>query len=698
MKPLLGAVAVTALLPVLFGLGCGGSDDVSFSRDGDSLRFATQEATAVINTQPFSLTLLDASGRELAREAPGALEYERAGRDFPAGDVAGVERDGRTLRLLVDTEGGPGNLALTWRSDRTLELLFEPPQPLPVTAFADSYRLTADEAIYGLSERVSASDERVRPDVPPSSEYQPEEAGSLNRRGEVVEEYVRPTMALYAPFYQSSAGYGLHVAGTTPGEFDVGATDNDALRFRFETGTSAESHTLHYYLFAGEPTAVVDEYTALTGRPFVPPEWAFEHWRWRDELAAGEPREVDGVEINAQVADDLLRYEEHGIPPGVYMIDRPWSPGEFGFQRFAWDEERLPNAAQMLELLAERGYRLVLWTSAWAVGDAAGENGAEAQERGYLAPGSDRIVDLTNVEAWEWWKAKHVAFARAWDVAGWKLDRGEEFIPSRRMDVWADGRSGREVHNEYPTLQARLLFEAMREARGDDFVIKTRAGYTGTQQYAIAWGGDSPGSTNFGAGKGTDLGLRDAIIQLQRAGFLGYPIWGSDTGGYYEFKDREVFARWLAFSAFTPLMEIGGIGAHAPWDMPTRPRVDEEMIEIYRRYVQLHHDLMPYTLRHARVAGETGLPIARALVFDFPDDPRVRDLWDEFMYGDDLLVAPVWRTGDRSREVYLPEGTWEDFWDGDRTFEGPATITAEAPLDRIPVFVRAGADVPGRPE
>src|SRR5262249_2046672 len=131
--------------------------------------------------------------------------------------------------------------------------------------------------------------------------------------------------------------------------------------------------------------------------------------------------------------------------------------------------------------------------------------------------------------------------------------------------------------------------------------------------------------------------------------------------------------------------------------MPTAPHYDDEMIAIYRRYTRLHHDLIPYTMPYAELAARTGMPIARPLVFAYPDDPAVRDRWDEYLYGDDLLVAPLWRDGERMRDVYLPAGSWEDFWDSSRTFDGPATVTVDAPLDRIPVFVPPGVDVPRRP-
>jgi alpha-glucosidase (family GH31 glycosyl hydrolase) len=187
--------------------------------------------------------------------------------------------------------------------------------------------------------------------------------------------------------------------------------------------------------------------------------------------------------------------------------------------------------------------------------------------------------------------------------------------------------------------------------------------------------------------------LRAAILAQLHNAFNGFPIWGSDTGGYEEFGDREVFARWIEVSAFSPIMEIGGTGTHAPWDMPTEPHYDQEMIDIYRAFTTLHHALVPYIYRHAQEAGRSGRPIAKPLVFNYPSDPRVGDLWEEFLFGDDILVAPVWRVGQLMQHVYLPAGRWVDYWNRQRVLTGPTDLDEPAPLGRIPIFVRAGAKV-----
>jgi len=225
-------------------------------------------------------------------------------------------------------------------------------------------------------------------------------------------------------------------------------------------------------------------------------------------------------------------------------------------------------------------------------------------------------------------------------------------------------------------------------------VLLSRPAYTGTAHWAIFWGGDIPGSETFGLGPGTDLGLRSAIISQQRAAFLGVPIWGSDTGGYYQFKDREVFARWIEFSAFSGIMEIGGTGTHAPWAMPTAPAYDQELIDIYRRYTELRVTLQPYIVAAAAEAA-SGLPIVRPMVFLDRDDRTLGDLWEQYLFGPDVMVAPVWKIAERTRPVYFPRGTWRSYWDRTEVHRGRGTATIDAPLDTIPVFVRDGATVPG---
>ncbi len=686
--------------------------DVTVSRRGTILSIETGAARAAVRLRRYALKLRAAGERALltAESRAGGLFYERSGVVHGLGAVTAVETLADGARLTVDTdEGDAATVTLRFLTSRTLAVMLEPPAAATVTALGDRFRSPRRELIYGLTERLRDSPPLAPGTVDiPIDDTKPPEVGSLDRRGETVEMRILPTFSVYAPFYQSSRGYGMAVAGTTFGLFDVAKTDAKIVSFRFETGTTPASRRLVFHLFVGPDHAtILDEYTHLTGRPIVPPDWAFLHWRWRDELEVGPPALLDGVMVNARVAEDVLMFEALGIPPGVYLFDRPVLQGNFGFGRWAWDETRLPNASAMLAALRARGYHLMMWSSAWTCGSNPGDNGFEAQSLGFLAPGPvgpsncddlsgvSFILDPTTEAARAWWRDKIAAFVAAHGIQGIKLDRGEEHIPSEASDVWADGRTGREVRNDYPTLQARIHHDALAAAFPDgDFLLVSRPGYSGTQRWATVWGGDIPGSESFGFGLGTDLGLRSAIISQQRAAFIGFPIWGSDTGGYYQFKDREVFARWIEFSAFSGMMEIGGKGTHAPWDMPTAPAHDDEMIDIYGRYARLRATLQPYVVA-AGAEAATGMPIVRPMLFFDRQDPRLADRWDEYMFGPDLLVAPVWKVGQRSREVYLPRGDWRSYFDRTQTFRGPRTVSLDVPLDSILVFERAGAVVPG---
>ncbi len=658
---------------------------LAFSARGEDRRLRGLRGELVVADAPLSLTLVSSDGRERVRTLAGGFSWVAAnGARHAVGGALRAAQEGDALALVLSSERGEASLRARWLGARTLELRFRPPASESVRSIELRLALAPGEAIWGLTERIADSWSLPIPEQAALIDLVPREVGGLDRRGETVAMWVVPTVSVYAPLYTSSRGYGLLVDGTWPGEFDVGDDDEAVLRLRFETGEPAE---LRVFVFLGGPREVIDAYTELIGRPQRPPDWALRHWIWHDEHSVAEPVVEGGVAMNKEVAEDLRWHERLGLPAGVYLFDRPWTPGAFGFDTLSgFDERRFPNARAMLAKLAEGGWQAMVWSATFAM--EGSELGAHARERGFLAPGSDRVLDLTNAEARAYWKREHVAFLKSHGVHGIKLDRGEERIPSRREDRWADGRSGRELRNAYPTLQLALYAEILREAWGEDFLLAARASYTGGQQYGAVWAGDLPG---------TDLGLRAAIIGMLRAGFLGHPFWGSDVGGYYAFADREVFARWLEFGALSPLFEIGGIGSRWPWAMPSEPAHDEELIAIYRDAIRLRHALLPYLAKHADIAARTGLPVARAMAFDYPDDPRFHDVWDQYLLGDDLLVAPVWRVGERERDVLLPPGAWLDYWNRQSRYEGPSLIRVGAPLDRIPVLVRAGAELPASP-
>ena len=710
--PFIVAVAVVQTMVAVVapgtvaGAGAGRCDDPAAARASGALdapvsRFtsvraangrvtaATKRIALTIQLDPLAVSA-SSGDEDIARELPTGGFYFRRGVDAePIAVATARPGDLEPCGLELDAtfaDGTVGRVTIQPHAADTvsISLAFD---DATITHWGERLVTTPDEAIYGLTERTV--------DDYGASELEPQAVGTLNRKGEEVRMYVTPTISAYAPYYQSSDGYGLLVDGTMPGRYDLGASDPTRLTFEFELDPQALA--ARTFVFAGDHYGISDAYSRLTGRPRVPPPIVFLHWRGRDEAVIGPPVEIDGVPVNPTVADDIQHYEEYDIPTGVYHFDRPWAVGTEGYGEFTFDTTRFPDPAAMLRLMRERGWKSTVWISEWALDDRA----AEARAQGWLAPGSEREIDLTNRDAVRWLTNDLRRFLTRDEagksIDGFFVDRTEEIVPSEADDVFADGRNGRQLHNAYPVLMQRIVRRALDDARGDAGWAIARAAYTGSARYTMTWGGDTRSREGIAApeqpdgGPSTDLGLRSLLVSLQRAAFLGLPFWGSDIGGYSNFGDREVFARWIEVGAASPLMRFHGKGTDAPWDMPTEPHFDQEVLDIYRNYVRFHHALQPYLVRLSQVAGRTGAPLARPLVYDTPDDPAVADRWDEWKLGPDLLVAPVWQSGARSRPVYLPRGKWVDFWDRETVHDGGKEIVVDAPLGLMPMYVKAGS-------
>jgi alpha-glucosidase (family GH31 glycosyl hydrolase) len=320
---------------------------------------------------------------------------------------------------------------------------------------------------------------------------------------------------------------------------------------------------------------------------------------------------------------------------------------------------------------------------------------AEAEKAGYSMPmkhapwGVDSsnaaLLDFTNQEAADWWQKKGVEKMLTQGVDGFKLDRSEELVPETGNIILSDGRTAREVRNEYPVLYVKTVNESCNKIRGDDFVLIPRAAYTGSSKYSGFWGGDIGSPPE---------GLRAAIIALQRSAVIGFPVWGSDIGGYWQGElNREVCARWLAFGCFNPIMEFGPTEDRAPWNMDSEPAYDTTLLAIWRLYAKLHAGLSDYRHEQAKTANETGMPVVRPLFLEFPEQEEAWKDWQTFMYGPDILVSAIWQKEVRSHTCYLPAGCdWTDAWDKGKIYEGGQYITIETPLYKIPVFIRKGSE------
>jgi len=333
--------------------------------------------------------------------------------------------------------------------------------------------------------------------------------------------------------------------------------------------------------------------------------------------------------------------------------------------------------------------KTLLWIAPFFQGNMA----VEGQAKKYTLPGQVRpangnnypMVDLTNPDAKAYWQEGIVKLLKL-GVAGFKLDRSEENIPETGTEKVFDERTIRENRNAYPAMYVQAAYEIAKKHRADDFIVMPRAAYTGSAPYGVFWGGDIGG---------TQEGLRASIIAVQRAAVMGYPNWGSDTCGYnQQLMEQEVCGRWLAFSAFTPIMEVGPTRNVAFWNAPRPPEYDDVLIAIWRLYARVHERLVDYSYRQAQEAHRTGMPIVRPLFLVDPARPDAWQNWWTYLYGPDLVVSPIWEKGVRNQKVYLPSGArWRDAWSPDKIHQGGETITVSAAPHQIPIFVRVGSSV-----
>ncbi len=571
--------------------------------------------------------------------------------------------DGRVVRLAVAIEG----------AHRTLRLTAEPPRG--VRGWGLALDAAPDEYFTGLMERVV--------DGPQEWSWRRGLEQAMNLRGQRVAMIMKRSTSLYAPFYLSSRGYGVFVKGTTRGHFGFCTGAKDRVTIDFE-GSSFE---MKVYLDP-DPAALVRAHARDAGLPMLPPKWAFTPWRWRDKHVH-RARYYDGTRVtgpfNSQVMEDVLLMKAYGIPNGVYWIDRPWGPGRHGYDDFEIDAARLPNFGDMVGWLNGRDVKTMLWIGPFFQGTMA----REALKKGYQVPGHTwphfnnyPLADFTNPEARAYWQEGFSKLLRL-GVSAFKLDRADEDFPQEQGTMF-DGSTLRDHRSAYPVVFLQAAHEEAKKHRGDDFLLMPRAAYTGSAPYGVFWGGDV---------HGTQEGLRASIVAVQRAAVMGYPVWGSDTCGYNrQLMQQEVCARWLAFSALTPIMEVGPTRNTGFWNLPRTPRYDAPLIATWRLYARLHQRLVDYSHRHACEAAATGMPIVRPLFLVEPGAPEAWANWETYQYGADLLVSPIWKKGRREATVYLPSGSrWRDAWQRDRVYEGGRTVTVRAEVHQIPLFVREGS-------
>lgn len=644
--------------------------------------------------------LLHASPKAHGFELRPCAELPPAGKAVESCELTGGA-EGSTLLL----EREPFRLILRNAHGETLFSLIHAVFALNADGEVAKYRLkcrAAGHGFYGFGEKFDRVNQR----------------GS-KVRALVYERFTHQGECSYlpVPWFFTDCGYGVYCASDTETSYDLTGYDGNDTRLVLEGEAEAGAFPT-FHLLTGTPAVLLQALQRLTGPCALPPDWAFGPW-----ISA------NGWNSQAEAMEQVEQLHRTGIPATVMVLEA-WSDestfyiwngarysprlgGNFRYTDFAFDPDGpWPDPRALVNELHKNGLHLVLWQIP-ALKPAQGvKNGdterqvmldeREAIENGYCVQNADGtpyripdkwfagslVPDFTNPAAVDWWFQKRRYLVEDLGIEGFKTDGGE-FIydPECRFH---NGKTGAEMRNLYPVCYTRAYYDFLQRAGGG--VTFSRAGYTGAQKSPLHWAGDQV--STFGE-------MRAQLRAGLSAGLSGIPFWGFDLAGFAgDLPNTELYLRAAAMALFSPVMQFhseprsGQFGDSArrswvndrsPWNM-ARVNGSPEIVAAYRRLAELRMKLLPYICREAAFTARTGRPLLCHPVYEFPQDAHVWDMEDEYLFGRGLLVAPVLEEGTGRRDVYLPDGTWTDFWTGE-TLAGRKSIAAAAPLGLIPVYI-----------
>jgi len=534
--------------------------------------------------------------------------------------------------------------------------------------------MDGDESFYGLGDKT----------------------GFLNKRHYAYEmwntdnpsPHVDWVKALYKsiPFFitlKKNYVYGIFFDNTYKSYFDMGKESEDYFYFASDNGN------LNYYFIAGDTmTDVVSGYTYLTGHMPVPQEWTLGYhqsrWSYKSETE---------VRALAQKIRD-----EH-IPCDAIHMDIDYMDS---FKVFTWDKSHFNKPQNMLSDLGKEGFKVVTIIDPGVKVEKGYSVYDEGLENGYFIttpegniytntvwPGEVVYPDFGKSEVLTWWSDKQ-KFLTDLGVRGVWDDMNEPSSFNGDLPqnlIFTDGNQKTDharMHNVYGQLMSKATYEGLKKYDGRRPFVITRACFAGAQKYTTAWTGDNHSIWAH---------LQMAIPQLCNLSLSGMSFVGTDVGGFVCDTTPELLIRWVQFGCFSPLFRNHSAMdciRQEPWSF------GEEVLGIYRKYVQLRYKLIPYYYDLFFSGEKTGLPVMRPLVLQYSQDENVKNLNDEFLVGESLLIAPIVEQGAVRKLVYLPKGTWYDYWTRD-SIEGGCAFVREAPIDTCPVYVKAGSILPTWP-
>ncbi|MBW4644017.1 MAG: glycoside hydrolase family 31 protein [Goleter apudmare HA4340-LM2] len=580
-----------------------------------------------------------------------------------------------SLRVIVESSG-----SLEFQNAFGKTIRRELPPQQKSSGWLHQAHMRPEEHIYGLGERAAPLNLRTTADGEPgitSYKMWNYDAGG---------KYSSGTDPLYLciPLYM-----GLHDFGSYLIFYEN--THHATFSFNGFTAADFDGGALRYYLSIGSPAQLLDRYTQLTGRPTLPPRWAFGYHqsRW-------------GYETEAAVREAAEGFIIHDLPLSAIHLDIDCQDG---FRSFTIDPDRFPKLAEFNQELIAKGVRLIAIVNPGVKADRKSKLFEEGRAQDVFCklpndklviapvwPGLCAFPDFTNPQARHWWSRQYeylldLGFTGFWhdmNEPGVFVLWGDPSLPQHSTQHFLEGRGGDhlEAHNVYGLLQAEAAYEALGEYKPElrPFIV-SRSGWAGLQRYAWTWTGDIETSWQ---------GLYQTIPTVLNLGLSGIPYSGADIGGFKGDPSAELYLRWFQMSCFLPFFRThsaNNVKPRTPWSF------GEPVLSIVREFLKLRYRLLPYFYTLAWEASQTGYPLVRPLFWADRDDVNLWSVDDAFLLGDTLLVYAIVIEGATSRAAILPKGYWYNFWD-DTLLEGGKQIEIPAPQEQIPLLVKAGSILP----
>lgn len=534
----------------------------------------------------------------------------------------------------------------------------------------------------------------------------------IEQRGEKLDCYVYNQYRdqgtktyIPVPFYLSSLGYGLFIESPNYSQFDMASYFEDLLSIESDI---SYPNSISFRIFMGSPKEILSGFTNLTGKPILPPKWAFGPWmssnNWDRESVVRKQVELTN---HYKIPSTVLVIEQWSDEATYYIFNDANYTVKNGKEFFDYEEFEFPdwgrwnNPKKLIEDLHNEGLKVILWQipiQKYLNKQFHSQKDADEKqmiEAGFCVKDSNGqpyripegwfkeslLMDFSNPEGKKWWFNKR-KYLLDIGVDGFKTDGGE-FVFGNTLQ-FADGRTGAEMRNQYPNDYVQAYYDFANNYHQGNGLTFSRAGFTGAQNFPAHWAGDE---------RSTFSAFKNSLIAGLTSGISGIPFWGWDLAGFNgDIPSAELFIRSTEMAAFCPIMQYHAESKgefnqdRTPWNIAERTG-DFDAITGYRYYANVRMNLIPYIYDQSRGASETGLPLMRALFIDYPNDDRTYSIYDQYLFGNNLLVAPIIEEGATERMVYFPDGLWIDLW-SNRTIQGPAWLRVESSLMEIPVYVK----------